>query len=63
LKTAPRCGGIEPATLDRSITASRPVFTLNRHENVCLMNRVHHELMFIINRVIFGDWYPSAGLI
>jgi hypothetical protein len=38
LKDVPRRGGKETATLEKCVTASRPVFTLNRHENVCLMN-------------------------
>jgi hypothetical protein len=60
--TAPRCGSKETAMLDTCVTADRLVFTLNRADNVCLMNRVHHELMFIIHCVIFGNWNPSAGL-
>jgi hypothetical protein len=38
--------------LDICVTAGRPVFTLNRAENVCF-----------IHRVIFGNSSSSAGLI
>jgi hypothetical protein len=61
--TAPRCGGIDPPRWIEASPPVRPVFTLNRHEKVCLMNRVHHELMLIIHRVILGSLKPSAGLI
>jgi hypothetical protein len=58
LNTVPRCGGIEPATLDRSIAAGSPHFYVGAHRE-CLLN----ELMFIIHRVIAGNLTPSAGLI